>query len=188
MLTLTKPNAAILAVVLSLAMWATRGHHAASLTHLPDASWALFFLVGFYFRSRLLLALFFAQAAVIDYLSITQFGVSDYCVTPAYAFLLPAYFSLWLGGRWYAAHYQVNVRSLLSLGTAALASTFACELISSGSFYFLGGRFAETSVGEFAHRLVQYFPGNLANVALYLAAAALIHAVIAGLSRPAATA
>ncbi len=188
MQTLTKPNAAILAVVLSVAMWATRGHHAASLTHLPDASWALFFLIGFYFRNRLLLPLFLAQAALIDYLSITQFGVNDYCVTAAYAFLLPAYFSLWLGGRWYAAHYRFSLRSLRALGMAAFVSTAACEVISSGSFYFLGGRFSETSLGEFAQRLAQYFPGNLANVALYLAVAALIHAVIAGLHRPAATA
>ncbi len=188
MLTLTKRNVAIVAIVLSVAMWVTRGHHLASATHLPDASWAIFFLVGFYLRNRLLFPLFLAQAAIVDYLAITQFGVNDYCVTPAYAFLLPAYGALWLAGRWYAAHYEFSLRSLPLFGAAALAGAVVCELLSSGSFYFLGGRFAETSVAEFAHRLVQYFPGNLANVALYLGVAALIHAVVAASHRPAATA
>src|SRR5690554_3136356 len=39
-------------IVLGLAvlMAATRSHHFASVTHLPDASWAVFFLAGFYLR------------------------------------------------------------------------------------------------------------------------------------------
>ncbi len=90
MFTLSKRNTAILAVALSALMWATRGQHVATLTHLPDASWAIFFLLGFYFRRSVMLPLFLAQAALVDYLAITQFGASDYCVTAAYGFLLPA--------------------------------------------------------------------------------------------------
>lgn len=175
---LSKRNAVILAIVMSTVMWVTRGHHIATLTHLPDASWAIFFLLGFYFRQRMMLPVFLAQAALVDYVAITQFGIDDYCVTAAYAFLLPAYFSLWLAGRWYAARYQLHARSLPMFAAAALAGTAACELISSGSFYFLGGRFADTSLTEFSSRLAQYFPGNLASVALYLGIAALIHVLI----------
>ncbi len=180
MLNFSKHNAIILATVLSVTMWATRGHHVATLTHLPDASWAIFLMLGFYFRSRMLLPIFLAQAALIDYLSITQFGTSDYCVTTAYVFLLPAYSTLWLAGRWYAARYQFQVRSLPLFAAAAVTGGAVCELISSGSFYFLGGRFADTSLAEFASRLVHYFPANLENVALYLGLAALIHALIVG--------
>jgi len=186
--TLTKRNSVIAAVALSLAMWATRGHHVATLTHLPDASWAIFFLAGFYFRSRLLLPAFLAQAAVIDYLAITQFGVNDYCVTPAYAFLLPAYSAMWIAGRWCAVHCRSGLRSLPLFGAAALAGSAACELISSGSFYFLGGRSADAGLAEFARMLAQYFPADLANVALYLGAAALIHALLGAAQRPAASA
>lgn len=175
---LSKRNAAILAIVLSILMWATRDHHLATLTHLPDASWAIFFVLGFYFRQRRMLPVFLAQAALADYVAITQFGVDDYCVTAAYAFLLPAYFSLWLAGRWYAARHQFHARSLPLFAAAALAGTAACELISSGSFYFLGGRFADTSLIEFSSRLMQYFPGCLASVALYLGVAALVHVLI----------
>ncbi len=175
---LSKRNAVILAVALSILMWLTRDHHVATLTHLPDASWAIFFLLGFYFRQRMMLPVFLAQAALADYVAITQFGVDDYCVTAAYPFLIPAYFSLWMAGRWYAAHHQFHARSLPLFATAVATGAAACELISSGSFYFLGGRFADTSLTEFASRLAQYFPGNLANVALYLGVAALIHVLI----------
>lgn len=188
MFTLSKRNAIIVAVVLSIAMWATRGHHAASLAHLPDASWAIFFALGFYLRNRLLLPLLLAQAALIDYIAITNFGVDDYCVTPAYVFLLPAYSALWLAGRWYAAHFRFEVRTLSLFAAAVFAGTAACELVSSGSFYFLGGRIADTSLAGFAHSLAQYFPSDLANVALYLGAAALVHALIAGAQRPATAA
>lgn len=188
MFILSKRNAVILAIVLSILMWVTRDHHVATLTHLPDASWAIFFLLGFYFRQRMMLPLFLAQAALADYAAITQFGIDDYCVTAAYAFLLSAYFSLWLAGRWYAARHQLNARSLPMFAAAALTGTVACELISSGSFYFLGGRFAETSLPEFSSRLMQYFPGNLASVALYLGVAALIHVLVVSTQHSASTA
>jgi len=185
MINLSKRNAVILALVLSVMMWATRGHHVATFTHLPDASWAIFFMLGFYFRSRAVLPLFLAQAALVDYLSITQFGTSSYCVTSAYAFLLPAYSALWLAGKQYAARYQFQVRSLPLFAAAAVVGSAVCELISSGSFYYFGGRFTETSMAEFASRLVHYFPANLENVALYLGLAALIHALIVSMQHSA---
>lgn len=186
MQTLTKRNAIILAILLSIVMWVTRGSHTATVAQLPDASWAIFFAIGFYFRQRLILPLFLAQAALIDYLAITHMGVDDYCVTPAYAFLLPAYSAMWLAGHWYAAHYRFEVRNLSSFALSALAGTVACELISSGSFYFLGGRFADTSMSEFSHRLVQFFPSNLAYVAMYLGSAALVHILLHTARRPTA--
>ena len=118
--TLSRRNTLVLALALSALMWATRGHHFMSVTHLPDASWAIFFLLGFYFRQKvMILPLFLAQAAVIDYVSITHFGVDDYCVTSAYPFLLPAYSALWLAGRWCAIHIQQNVRGLPWFAAAA---------------------------------------------------------------------
>ncbi len=184
----SKTGAVALAVALSALMWATRGHHFMSLTHLPDASWAIFFMLGLYSRQKMILPLFLVQAAIIDYLSITHFGVDDYCVTSAYIFLLPAYSALWLAGRWYAAHYQLQVRTLPAFAAAAAAGAFVCELISSGSFYFLGGRFAETSMTEFASRLAQFFPADLGGVALYLGCAVLIHLLFTSYKLPASPA
>lgn len=168
-----------LAGALSVLMWVTRGNHSMSPTHLPDASWAIFFLVGFYFRQRLMLPLFLAQAAIVDYVAITQLGVDNFCVTPAYVFLVPAYAALWFAGRWSAHHFEVQLHNLPRFAAAAFAGTFACELVSSGSFYFLGGRLGATSLAEFGTRLVAYFPGDLGGAALYLGCAALLHLALA---------
>ena len=176
----SKRNTIILTLILSVIMWLTRGQHVASMNHLPDASWAIFAVLGFYFRQRLLLPIFLAQAALIDYLAITQFGVDAYCVTPAYIFLLPAYSSLWLVGRWYASFSEFHARNLPMLAVAAVGGAAFCEVVSSGSFYFMGERFADTSLTEFASRLVQFFPSDLASFAMYLGLAALVHVLVAG--------
>ena len=82
-----------------------------------------------------------AEAVLIDYLVINGQGIdfwSHYCVSVAYWFLIPSYFSLWLGGSWLAKH-QAGLR-LQTLGMAAVAlavSWAACYLVSNGSFYWL---------------------------------------------------
>ena len=75
MVSLSKKQNAFLIFALSAIMWLTRGHHMASLAHLPDASWAIFFIVGFYFSSFAVVGLFLAQAFLIDYLVVTQMGI-----------------------------------------------------------------------------------------------------------------
>ena len=92
-------------------MVATRFHHFGDVLHLPDASMALFFLGGLYLRKHWQFAAFIALAVVIDWIAIEHAGVSDFCVTPAYSFLLPAYAVLWYGGRLYADRLQVSWRS-----------------------------------------------------------------------------
>jgi hypothetical protein len=181
-------SAVILAVIFAVVMSITRGHHFATLTHLPDASWAIFFLLGVYFRNYLLLPLFLALAALIDCLAVNQFGVSNYCLTPAYPFLIPAYLALWLAGHWLAAHGRFDLRSLLLAVLSVSGGAAVCELVSSGSFYFLGGRFESASLSGFIQMLVQYFPSDLGNVMLYVGIAALIHTLVNALQRPAATA
>jgi hypothetical protein len=178
MLNIFKRNTTAIAIVLAVVMLATRGHHAASLTHLPDASWAIFFMLGFYLRNRVLLPVFLTLAALIDYVSITKFGTSDFCVTAAYVFLVPAYSAMWLGGSWYASRHSHHMNSLPLFAAAEVVSTTLCEVISSGSFYFLGGRFADTSLSGFASRLAQYFPSDLASAVMYLGLGALIHVLI----------
>ena len=83
----------VIALLLAAVMAATRFHHFGSAISLPDASLAIFFLAGFYLRSPLLFAGFLAEAALVDYLAITYGGVSDWCISPAYVFLIPTYAS-----------------------------------------------------------------------------------------------
>ena len=167
-------------ILLILAMIATRGSHYASAVSLSDASWALFMMLGFYSVRKSLFIAFIIIAAFIDYVAIAKFGTSDYCITPAYAFLVPAYFSMWLAGRLFARQYQPNVMSLITFAKFIIIGTATCEIISSGTFYFLGGRFSETSLSGFGERLVEYFPHDLMSTSMYLSIATLVH--IAGIT------
>jgi hypothetical protein len=91
-------------------MAATRSDHFAGELHLPDASAAVFFLAGVYLRPMWMLSALLVEAAFIDYLAIAVGGVSSFCISPAYGFLLPAYGALWLAGRWYAVRHRFVFR------------------------------------------------------------------------------
>lgn len=166
---------------------ATRGHHFGSLVHLPSASWAVFFLAGVYLRPLWVFPALLAEAATLDFVAITWGGVSSFCVSPAYGFLLPAYGTLWCAGRWYAGRHQESVTTLLPLTVSLVAGTVVCELISSGSFYFLSGRFEQTSLAQLASRLVEYFPRSFSSVLFYVAIAGVIHASFRAVSALAAS-
>ena len=158
-------------------MWLTRGHHMASLTHLPDASWAIFFIVGFYFSSFAIIALFLAQAFLIDYLVLTQLGIGQSCFTIAYSFLLPAYPSLWFAGKWISRRYTLNLAGFKNLILSAVSGIIICELISSGSYYFINVP-GTASVGEFMGRLALYLPQALVITMSYLIVALVTHLVM----------
>lgn len=166
----------LVGLVLTLLMLLTRGHHFTSLEFLPSASWAVFFLAGVYFRSGWLFALLFLFAWIVDFAVYLSSSVGSFCITPAYAFLLPAYGSLWLAGRWYKHYYRFNFRTLVPLTIAVVFGGFICEVISSGSFYFFSGYFSQTSLVEFSERLWLYFPLSLQSLSFYVCLAVLVHA------------
>lgn len=181
---LTTRNQLLLGLLFTALMLTTRSHHFASLHHLPDASWAVFFLAGVYLRPMWVFLALCACAAGIDYVAINWGGVSSFCVTGAYVMLLPAYGALWLGGRWYATRHADHFSTLLPLAGIVALSAIAAELLSSGGFYFLSGRFVEPTLVEFGPRFATYFPHNLTTITLYVALAAVIHAgfVVSGAS------
>jgi hypothetical protein len=160
---------------LALLVLATHGHHLASALNLPPATWAVFFLAGFYFRSVKIFALLLAEVVALDFIATTVGGVSNYCLTPAYAFMLPAYGTLWLAGRWFAGRYSLTAGAIPALGASLLVGSILAEVISSGSFYFLSGRFAETSLFGFGMDLVKYFPQSLSSFAFWIGAALVVH-------------
>ena len=163
-------------LALALLMAVTRSHHFAGIDRLPDASWAAFFLAGFAISRAWTLPLLCLVAAGVDYVAIEWGGVSSFCVTPAYAMLLPSYAALWLGGRWYARHHRATWSTLGRLAAAVMSSALIAELLASGGFYFLGGRYTEPTLAGFLPRLAAYFPGMLGAIVLYVALAALLHA------------
>ena len=168
---------------LALLMAITRGSHFGSSFALPDASLAIFLLAGFFMPRFTPVAIltflaFLFEAGAIDYYAINAAGVDDYCVTPAYLFLIPTYATMWLGGSWYAKHQKNTVNSLvLFSGVAWVTSTFAF-LVSNFGFFLFAGRFAEMSVFEYASRVAQYYLPYLSASLMYLALAAVVFVLL----------
>ncbi len=174
-LTLARTGPMTIALLLALLMAATRFHHFGSAMHLPDASLAVFFLGGFYLRWPALFGCYLAEAALIDYLAIALGGVSDWCVTPAYAFLVPTYASLWFGGVWYARRHRMEWRTLALLAGAVFLAVSAAFLISNASFYVLSGYFPEMTWIDYASRVAKYFPPYASSAVAYIVLAAGLH-------------
>ncbi len=179
MLTLSKTHQILVGLIIALLVIATRGHHFASIVHLPGISLAAFFLIGLYLRPLWVLPALLGLCAALDFHAVTYAGVSNFCATPAYGFLLPAYGVMWLAGRWLAKHYSFTLGTLLrSVGLVTVAAAVS-ELFSSGGFYFFGGRFADPTLAEFGTRLVKYFPYQLENLAFWLGIALVAHVAFA---------
>jgi hypothetical protein len=186
MSSLSPRNQLLVGLLLALAMAVTRLQHACGVGHVLDASWAVFFLGGFYLRSSWAFAAFMVEAVLLDLAAVTWGGVSSSCISPAYALLLPAHGALWLAGRWYAGNYRPNWSTLPALAASVFVGTALAEFIASGGFYVFSGRFAEISLAGFAGRLVDYFPTSLDGTVLYIGLAAITHvAVLAIRERPA---
>lgn len=166
-----RASGVLMIFLLSFLMLATRMDHFGSAVTLPDASLAVFFLAGFYLRRFAGFILWCALAAGIDYWAITERGVSDFCITAAYGFLLPTYFSVWWAGRWGRSHTDDKILLI----TASIASVLAAFLISNGSFYLFSGHFPELSLVEYIGRVTKYLPGYLLAPLGYLSVVALFH-------------
>lgn len=172
----------LIGLALVAVMTATRFHHFGDALHLPDASWAIYFLAGFYLTPAWL-AVLLAEAVAIDYAAIEWLGSSGFCVTPAYAALLPAYAALWLGGRWLARRASGTAGDLVRLAGAGWVSASLAYLISNAAFYWLGGRVGETSLGHYAGHFLHYYPHFVGTTLLYLAVAAAAHGLIGQFAR-----
>ncbi|MEW5787821.1 MAG: hypothetical protein AB1899_08195 [Pseudomonadota bacterium] len=175
---------ALIGLSLAAVMAATRFHHFGDTLHLPDASWALFFLAGFYLSPAWLLGLM-AEAVAIDAAAVGLMGVSAYCLTPAYAALQLAHLGLWTGGR-LSRRMNGEGSGLVALASVAAVTIIGAFLVSNGAFYWFGGRVADTNWLQFAHTFVDYGPAFLASTLSYLAVAALAHGLAVHLtgSRP----
>jgi hypothetical protein len=162
-------SALFAAAALAALMGLTRFHHFGSSLNLPDASLAVFFLVGLVLAGRWFVP-FVALAAAIDYAAIGWGGVSDYCVTPAYAFLLPTYAAMTFGGMWARRAAALGLADLPRMALAALLSTALAFVISNGSFYFFSGNFGGLGLSEYVARTAHYFLPYLGWALFYVAA------------------
>jgi hypothetical protein len=178
----------MIAAGLMLAMAATRFNHFGSAFSLPDASWAVFFLGGLYLAryTRASIAVFIAlllEAGLMDYFVTTVQGVSDWCITPAYWFLIPTYGSLWFVGRWFALHHTMEGKGLVWLAVLAWAANSFAFLLSNASFYLFSGRVNEMAATEYASRVAEYYVSYVFMSMLYIACVVGIHMLITVLSK-----
>ena len=180
---LTSRQQIAIGLALTVLMLLTRSHHWASIHSLPDASWAIFFLLGVYVRALWVVPALIAASVLIDYAAITWGGVSGFCVSPAYWLLVPAYLALFAGGRLYARGHLLSLPGLFRLTSVALAAVAVAELLTSGGFYAFSGRFPEPTLAGFVPRLEHYFPHTLGTFALYLGLAAVVHVALAAAYR-----
>lgn len=181
-MTPSRPVQTLILCGLALLMLATR--YQPFLQHfveLPDASWAIFFIAGFYLTgmARRAFPLLMLEAVAIDWFATQHLGVSDFCMTPAYWFLIPTHAVLWFGGAWMQRHQKLELRTLASLAFAAFTSVTLAYAISNGGFYWFGGRYPEPHFAQFVERFLVYYRGFLLVPCAYIAAAAVVHIGIA---------
>jgi len=148
-------------------MLATRFHHFGGAFSLPDASLAAFFFAGLWVRGWKFFALLLVEAGLIDSISITQFNVSDYCVSSAYVFLVPTYACLWFAGRYCARYKTMKLTELTAQFAMLLLATSAAFAISNASFYLLSGKFTDLNWLEYSSRVAQYYPPYLGYTLVY---------------------
>lgn len=173
-------------LMLALAMAATRLHHFSAL---PDASWGVFFLAGFWLRGagRWAFPLLMAEAVLVDYLVISGQGInfwSHYCVSPGYWFLLPAHLALWSGGLIARRYYSENFgRSLAIVAVSLFASVAVCHLLAQGSFYWLSSSVSEPNVAGWWKNYSDWFLPYLRVAAIYVGLAVIAHVGVEQLAR-----
>src|SRR5690606_5965682 len=114
-------------------------------------------------------------AVGIDYLAIRASGLdfwSHYCVSPGYWMLVPAYFSLWAGGAWFARQRTDGIRRAALLAAAVVVAVVVCHAWAQGGFYWFSDAVAQPTVAgwiaNYGHWLLPY----LQTTALYVAAIA----------------
>ena len=173
-------NATLTLVGLIVLMIATRFPGLASNAHLQDASWAIFFIGGFYLgnRARWAFPALMATAVAIDWVAIRYYGVSNYCVTVAYAFVVPAYAALWLGGSWLRRHASIDAAGLLALSASALISASTCFLLTNGSFYWLGNRGPAPTFGGWMVSIAAWYWPFVRICLAYTTTVAFIHVLV----------
>lgn len=176
----TQSKAIIIFALLAVLMAVTRFNHFGSAVSLPDASLAVFFLGGLYLTlsARASIAIFIAlilEAGLIDYYATSMQGVSDWCMTPAYWFLIPTYGSLWLTGRWLSHRQAMYGKGIVGITLAAWVANSFAFVFSNATFYLFSEHFADMSAFEYASRVTQYYGSYVSVALLYTACAVVLH-------------
>lgn len=162
-------------------LWITRsgvvGSHFGSALNLPDASWAVFWLLGFWVRPMRWLIAAFIASATADYFAVQQ-GTSADCFTPAYIFLIPAYLSLWVMGRWAQRQSMLEESTWVTPALSILVGVFACFTLANIGIYLASDTINQLSIWNYTVAVAHYLPLYLTTTALYVSVDLLLAYVI----------
>jgi hypothetical protein len=154
-------NRAFVLSVLVLLLAATRVNHFAAI---PDASWAVFFIGGFYLArwTRWAFPLLMVFAVLVDWIVIRSSGLD-----------------FWAGGMLLGRNYQSARWPVLAKGALLLvASVAVCHLLAQGGFYWTSRNVAEPTLAGWAQNYVQWFGPYLRTTAIYVALAAALQLAV----------
>ena len=184
----TRTKSIVIFVLLAAMMAATRFNHSGSAFSLPDASYAVFFLGGLYLTRMVRVSVIFfiallLEAGLIDYYATSVQGISDWCMTPAYWFLIPTYGSLWLVGRWVSSRPAIQNRTVENKGLMILALAAWCAssfafAFSNVTFYLFSERYADMSLVEYSSCVAQYYVSYVSVALLYIVCAVAVHMAV----------
>jgi len=147
----------------------TRSTHLAFAAALPDATIALMLLGGMWIRRWPGFAGLMGTVFAADWIATGTLGVPNFCLSPAYAGLVPAYLAVWLSGWWLQAKRpQASLPGWL--GTTLAAST-AAFVISNAFWYGFSGNFDGWPIARFAADVVSYYPAYVGPALAYVALA-----------------
>lgn len=186
-----KSTRAVILALLAVLMVVTRSHLQYHFMPVPDASWAVFFIAGFYLRGwgKWAFPALMALAVAVDYVVISGQGTaffSHYCVTPGYLALLPAYFVLWMGGSFARRYFGESAGKFAGVAVGSLLlSVMVCQLLAQGAFYWLTNAIATPTLAGWAQNYFEWLLPYLGAVAMYTAVAAVAHVAIAAVTRTA---
>lgn len=165
-------------VALMVLMVVTRSVHSFSFV-LSDASWAIFFMGGYFFMAALpLFFVFYLLSVAIDVSVLSWSAVSAVCLSPGYLALIPAYASLWFSGRLFARYLPstFDVAKLLLAVLIMMAGISACFVISNAGYY-AGAYLDQLTVLEYIQRVAVYYPLYVVTSVAYIAAILGVHFV-----------
>ena len=145
----------------------TRGPWINDWINLPNATLSLFFIAGIYFRGFLIPSILLISAGLINFLAVKS-GVSSWCISPAYGFLVPTYLCLWFAGSQFDNLQMSTFRECSRLSLFLLLSSTAAFILSTGSFHLLSGRYVGVPVMEQVANSINYYPGYIGGAFLYV--------------------
>lgn len=162
--------------LLTLLMLATRTHHFSSLTNLPSASIAIFFLAGMYLRNMKAFWFFYVLSITIDLASSYARGQFGDCITVSYPALVFSYGVMFSIGYYAKPNWKDNTWSI-NVAKVAIALFIASAIaffISNGSYYTLSGKFPDLSWAQYTTRVDKYFFKSISNPIFYVVSAIVI--------------